>query len=157
MRGILEAFRVGDRTVWVADSFEGLPPPTASPDVALGHDISGGREPLLVASLETVKRTFDAYGLLDGQVKFLKGWFKDTLPSAPIERLAVLRLDGDMYESTRDALVALYDKVSPGGYIIVDDLFLPPCAQAIDEFRTTRGIADPIVTIDWAAGFWRKT
>jgi O-methyltransferase len=59
--------------------------------------------------------------LFDDNVKFLAGWFKDTLPSAPIKKVSVLRLDGDMYESTMDALVALYKKVTPNGYIIVDD------------------------------------
>ena len=66
--------------------------------------------------LETVKANFEKYGLLDAQVVFLKGWFKDTLPAAPIGKLAVMRLDGDMYESTMDALKSLYPELSPGGY-----------------------------------------
>lgn len=72
-------------------------------------------------SLEEVQENFRRYNLLDDQVQFLKGWFCDTLPTAPIEKLAVLRLDGDLYESIMDGLNALYDKVSPGGFIIVDD------------------------------------
>jgi O-methyltransferase len=90
-------------------------------------------------------------------VRFLVGWFSETLPTAPIEKLAVLRLDGDMYSSTMDALDALYDKVSPGGYVIVDDYgAVPACAQAIHDFRDARGITDPIEQIDWAGVFWRK-
>ena len=54
-------------------------------------------------------------------MKFLVGWFKDTLPGAPIETLSVMRLDGDMYESTWQAIEALYPKLSPGGFCIVDD------------------------------------
>jgi O-methyltransferase len=156
MRGLLEAYDVVGRTVWVADSFAGLPPPTHPEDVAFGLDLSRELYPMLAISLETVKRTFEVYGLMDDRVRFLPGWFKDTLPSAPIERLALLRLDGDIYESTMDALSALYDKLVPGGYVIVDDLPVPTCRKAVDHFRAARGIVEPIVTIDWTGGYWRK-
>jgi hypothetical protein len=156
MRGLLEAYEIADRAVWVADSFEGLPPPTHPEDVAFGLDLSREHYPMLAVSLETVKRTFETYGLLDDRVRFLPGWFKDTLSSAPIERLALLRLDGDIYESTMDALTALYDKLAPGGYLIVDDLPIPTCRKAVDHFRASRGIVEPIVSIDWTGGYWRK-
>src|SRR6266446_863938 len=113
MRAVLKAYGVTDRYVWVADSFEGLPPPnTGKYPYDAGDTLHEARE--LVVSLEQVKANFERYGLLDGQVRFLKGWFCDTLPGAPIERLAVLRLDGDMYQSTMDALVNLYPKLSEG-------------------------------------------
>jgi hypothetical protein len=156
MRGLLEAYEAKDRLVWVADSFRGLPPPTDAHDVATNADLTEEKCPTLAVDLETVKRTFDAYGLLDDRVRFLPGWFKDTLPSAPVGALAVLRLDGDLYESTRDALQALYDKVSPGGFLIVDDLYLTMCKKAVDDFRAERGIEEPIVQIDWTGGYWRK-
>ena len=69
--------------------------------------------PILAVSVEEVRSLFARYDLLDDRVRFLKGWFRDTLPAAPIESLALLRLDGDLYESTMDALGALYRKVSP--------------------------------------------
>jgi O-methyltransferase len=79
------------------------------------------------------------------------------LPVAPIEKLCLLRLDGDLYESTIDALNALYDKVVPGGFIVVDDYGdFEPCRTAIHEFRQSREITDPIEIIDWAGAFWRK-
>ena len=91
-------------------------------------------------------------------MKFLKGWFKDTLPSAPFEKLAVLRLDGDMYESTMDVIRNLYDKVSHGGFIIVDDYHIwPTCKRAIDEFRVQREIREPILEIDGSGVYWRRT
>ena len=69
----------------------------------------------------------------------------------------MLRLDGDMYGSTMDALNALYDKVSSGGYLIVDDYgAVAACAQAIEDFRTERGIDEPMNRIDWAGVYWRK-
>jgi hypothetical protein len=104
-----------------------------------------------------VKRNFERYDLLDDQVRFLQGWFSETLPKAPIERLAVLRLDGDLYESTTDALVNLYDRLSPGGYVIVDDFCIPACRQAVHDFRQTRGIQDEIIQIDWTGVYWRRS
>jgi hypothetical protein len=156
MRGFLRAHGLTDRLVWVADSFEGLPPPSHEQDA--GYDLSAHHWPSLAVGLEQVQELFARYGLLDDRVRFLKGWFKDTLPSAPIERLALLRLDGDLYESTMDALMPLYDKVSPGGYVIVDDYAsCPPCGRAVDTFRDRRGIGDPLVRIDEASVYWRKS
>lgn len=155
MRAILKAYGDTGRTVWVADSFEGLPAFDGRFEADAGDQHHTRHE--LAISVDSVKDNFRRYDLLDEQVKFLVGWFSDTLPTAPIEQLAVLRLDGDMYSSTMDALDALYDKVSPGGYVIVDDYgAVPACAQAIEDFRTARGITVPMETIDWAGVFWRK-
>ena len=98
-----------------------------------------------------------AYGLLDDQVVFLRGWFKDTLPAAPISALSVLRLDGDMYASTMDALSALYPKLAPGGFCIVDDYgAIEACRQAVTDYRNAHGIAAEMVPVDWTAVYWRK-
>jgi O-methyltransferase len=112
----------------------------------------------LKVSLEQVRRNFARFDLLDdARIKFLKGWFKDTIASAPIERLAVLRLDGDLYESTMDVLRPLYAKVSPGGFVIVDDYFAwAGCRKAVDEFRAANGISAAITRIDWTGAYWRK-
>ena len=157
MRAILKAHNVIDRTVWVADSFEGVPAANveayaADEELALLH----GWNSVLGVSLDEVKRNFERYGLLDGQVRFLEGWFKDTLPHAPIPTLAVLRLDGDLYESTIDALSNLYPKLSPGGFCIVDDYNISACAQAIADYRAAHGITDDIVDIDGLGVFWRR-
>jgi macrocin-O-methyltransferase TylF-like protien len=155
MRAVLKAYGIGDRTVWVADSFAGLPPPD---EQTYPHDRGSDfhEADALAIPVEIVQDNFRGYGLLDEQVRFLKGWFKDTLPAAPIGRLAVLRLDGDMYESTMDALRALYDKVSPRGYVIVDDYTIPSCRRAVDDFRQARGIADAVHAIDQDSVYWRK-
>jgi len=155
MRAVLAAYGDPDRRVWVADSFAGLPPPDPryaadDGDVFHGYDV-------LAVSLDEVKANFVRYGLLDERVRFLKGWFKDTLPVAPIERLAVARLDGDMYESTMDALRPLYPRLSVGGYLIVDDYgTVPGCRQAVDEYRAEHGITEPIVDIDGWGVYWRR-
>jgi hypothetical protein len=156
MRGILRAYGVSNRRVWVADSFEGLPeadpvryPKEAQFNLHLVQD--------LAVSLDEVKKNFQRYGLLDDQVRFLKGWFRDTLPSAPIEKLAVMRLDGDLYESTMDALVNLYGKLSPGGFVIIDDYnALQACNEAVHDFRRQSGISAELRLIQGSGAFWRK-
>ena len=156
MRAILAAYEVRDRIVWCADSFEGLPVPNADRYPSDAGDSHHTFEPLAV-SLDEVKSNFERYGLLDAQVRFLKGWFRDTLSTAPIDRLALLRLDGDMYESTIDALQALYAKVSIGGVVIVDDYgAVPACRQAVTDFRADRSIDEPIVDIDGIGAWWLK-
>ncbi len=120
MQAMLKVFDIKGRNVWVADSFEGLPKPNEELYPADKGDSHHTIEYLRVP-LETVQNNFKKYHLLDDNVKFLKGWFKNTLPTPEIKKLALLRLDGDMYESTMDALTNLYPKLSIGGYIIVDD------------------------------------
>jgi len=152
MRACLKHAGVEDRTVWVADSFAGLPEPAGAAD---GWDLSSKR--FLSVSLEQVQDNFRRFGLLDEQVRFLKGWFHETLPPAPISRLALLRLDGDLYHSTWDTLDALYDRVSPGGFVIVDDYFSwPSCRRAVTDFLDRRKLNVDIRPIDWAGVYWRK-
>jgi len=156
MRALLRAWNVTDRRVWVADSFEGLPRPSADvyPDDE-GENLHQFDQ--LAVSLEEVKSNFAKYGLLDEQVQFLKGWFCDSLKSAPIEKLAVLRLDGDMYESTIDALNHLYPKLSEGGYLIVDDFgAFKSCRHAVEDYRKMHRISDPIQRIDWTGVYWQR-
>ncbi|MGA6163616.1 TylF/MycF/NovP-related O-methyltransferase [Amycolatopsis magusensis] len=164
MRGILRAWGETERKVWVADSFAGFPEPDLErypadrqftgplaeqslADVPYSHSIG----------LTEVRRRFASYDLLDEQVEFLEGYFRDTIPTAPIGQIAVLRLDGDLYESTDVVLRNLYDKLSVGGYCIIDDFSLPPCVKAVEDFRAERGITEPLEKIDWGSVFWRKT
>jgi len=147
MRGILKAHGVTDRKVWVADSFQGLPPPDAARYPADAGDLHHTRTPLAIP-LDEVKRNFSMYDLLDDQVRFLPGFFRETLPSAPIEKLALLRLDGDMYEATIQALENLYPKLSPGGVVIIDDYFLGSCRRAVEDYRHACSISAPILPVD---------
>ncbi|MEO3748683.1 TylF/MycF family methyltransferase [Plantactinospora sp. B5E13] len=156
MRAVLKAYGDTTRRVFAADSFQGLPPAKPNQHPADAGDVHY-REDALRIGVEQVRDNFRRYGLLDDQVRFLVGWFKDTLPKAPIDRLAVLRLDGDMYGSTMDAISALYPKLSPGGFCVVDDyLTHAACRQAISDYREANAITDTIVSIDTAGVFWRK-
>ena len=156
MRAVLSSHGIIDKKVWAADSFEGLPKPNASeyPD-DYGDPHFSYKE--LAVSLDEVKDNFQKYLLLDDQVIFLQGWFKNTLPTAPIESLSILRLDGDMYESTIDALFYLYPKLSVGGYCITDDWgAIPSCKKAVEDYRRVYNITENMEMIDWTGVYWKK-
>lgn len=149
MRAILKANGVTDRKVWVADSFEGLP--------VFNRALNPGiwTPGMMAVSFDEARQNFARYGLLDDQVRFLKGFFDKTLPGAPIGKLAVLRSDADLYESTRDVLNNLYAKLSVGGYAIFDD-YGAGCKRAIDEYRAQHGITEPMKRIDELAVYWQR-
>jgi O-methyltransferase len=152
-KGVLNCLGDDNRKVWLCDSFEGMP---VQRDEDKIDPALAGRSYLAV-SLDEVRENFLRFGLLDDRVRFVKGWFSETLPTAPIERISVLRLDGDFYSSTMDALNGLYEKVSPGGFIIVDDYnSFKSCKQAITQFREERQIRTDIVSIDRTGVYFRK-
>ena len=155
MRAVLKVYGVTDRIIWVADSFEGLPKPDEEKYPYDKGDVHYLNKKLAV-SLEKVKQNFQKYGLLDEQVRFLKGWFKDTLPNAPIEKIALARLDGDLYQSTMDALNNLYHKISVGGFLIIDDYSFKGAKAAVHDFREKHSIKEKIIPIDWTGVYWQK-
>uniref|UniRef100_UPI0012E8FAFA TylF/MycF/NovP-related O-methyltransferase n=2 Tax=Mycobacterium sp. Marseille-P9652 TaxID=2654950 RepID=UPI0012E8FAFA len=158
MKGVLAAYCDDNRRVFVADSFAGLPPPDPRNFPIDVNSAAGQLHAVaeLRVSRNAVEDNFRRFGLLDQRVVFLEGWFKDTLPCAPIDKLAVLRLDGDMYESTIEALNELYHKVSYGGFVIVDDYgVIEVCAKAVHDFRERYGISSPILPIDGIGVYWR--
>ena len=151
MQGILTEHNETHRQVWVVDSFRGLPPPIypIDPDLA--------SVPCLAVPLPEVKHNFELYNLLGSNVHFLEGWFEDTLPTAPIEKIAYLRLDGDLYKSTMDTLENLYPKLSSGGFIDIDDYPLECCRTAVEEYRTRMGITEHLRYGPGVHGvYWRK-
>jgi O-methyltransferase len=157
MRAVLAAYGDETRCVWLADSFEGAPRPDRAhykADKWLRLDRLAG---ILAVPEAEVRANFERYGLLDDRVRFLPGWFKDTLQNAPIDRLAVLRLDGDLYESTIQALGALYPRLSRGGFCIVDDYHrAKTCRRAVADYRARHEISAAIVDIDGSGVLWRK-
>lgn len=138
------------RRLWLFDSYEGLPDPTAK-------DFAGGRtgshiRPLpkgsCLGTIEEVSRLlFAEHRLSERTVRLVKGWFENTLPatSPEIDAIALLRLDGDWYESTKVCLETLFDKVSSHGYVVLDDYFsCYGCQRATDEFLAARGLTATI-------------
>lgn len=156
MRAVLQAYGITDRKVWMADSFAGLPRPQADEypaDVGSAwHEIHEFAVPV-----EAVRDNFRRYGLLDDQVEFLHGWFNETLPTVSDKQWAVIRIDADMYGSTIEALRNLYPRLSPGGFLIVDDYAsIEPARRAVDDYRRERGIQEPLQQIDWTGIYWRR-
>ncbi len=155
MRGVLKAWSA-ERKVWVADSFKGLPETETCLKDAIWQELLRPINCLSV-SLEEVKDIFQRYDLFDEQVKFLPGWFDETIPTAPIERLAVLRLDGDYYDSTKVCLEYLYPKLSAGGFLILDNYGIPIGERnAVDEYREKHGITDKLIQVNSQEYYWRK-
>lgn len=152
MRAMLDLWGDPVRKVYVADSFQGLPPPQLYQDVNLNFHL----DPTLSVGLDVVKSNFERFGLLDGGVEFMPGWFEDSLKASEPRQLAILRADGDLYKSTMDILDNLYHRVAPGGFVIIDDYgAIPACRQAVEDFRHAHGIGNIIQTIDWTGAYWR--
>jgi len=157
MKGVLRALGIKQRLLWVADSFQGLPPPNSAlypqdKDEFL-HTIS-----FLASSEDEVRSSFERYGLLDDDVRFLRGWFSETLPTLKDQQWSLIRLDGDLYESTMVGLECLYPNLSRGGFCVIDDYgCLPCCQKAVDDFRAHYRVDEPMVEIDWTGRFWRKS
>jgi O-methyltransferase len=156
LRAVLKVHDIEDRKVCVADSFQGLPAPDVNRYSADGgnYDFTN---PILAVSLEQVKENFARFGLLDDQVRFIKGWFRDSLPGLQDKTWSVVRLDGDMYESTMDGLKNLYPNLSVGGYVVIDDYgALECCRKAVHDYRVANNITEEIQKIDWTGTFCRR-
>ena len=142
-----------NRHLWLCDSFEGLPAPSFPEDH--GYDFTPSNDYLGV-SVEQVKDNMSRFVELDDRIHFLKGFFKDTLENAAIDSIAVLRLDGDLYESTIQCLKALHHKVPSGGFVIIDDYgVLEPCRTAVKEFLEGAGLKPEIHDIDGTGVYWQ--
>lgn len=150
-----------NKKVYAYDSFEGLPKPDAEKYPVDKGDIHWTL-PELTVSLEEVKENFKIFGDIDESVVFVKGWFRDTMPVNNIEKISVLRLDGDMYESTIEVLDYLYPKLSIGGFCIIDDFIHKGANAAVMDYRKKHNITDEIITIDpsgesYPSTYWIKT
>jgi O-methyltransferase len=153
MRAALDAFGENDRTVWVADSFEGLPLPQGDdPDAKRLAGVD-----FLAVPLDEVEANFARFGCERG-VRFVRGLFEDTLPALSDGRWSLVRLDGDSYDATQTALEWLYPGLSVGGHVIVDDYgTLDECRRAVDEFRSRHQISEPLEEVDFTCVRWRRT
>jgi O-methyltransferase len=156
IRATLDSLGASDRSVWVADSFRGFPNSEAG-------GITGGRDfddeaafRFLSVPLEEVREYFSRLGYDDG-VRFVPGFFHDTMPTLASRRWSLIRLDGDTYEATKLSLEALYPGLAVGGYLVVDDYgVIDDCRRAVDEYRAEHGITEPLEEVDWVCVRWRR-
>jgi hypothetical protein len=136
-----------DRTVWVFDTFEGIPAPTTDdPDYEIASLYTGAFR----GEIEEVKGTFQRLGILD-KFRFVQGKFEDTLPQTKLGPIALLHIDGDWYSSVKACLDNLYDHVSPGGIIQLDDYgFWRGAEKATNEFLSKRNLPRDLIKLDYS-------
>ena len=162
---------MAERPVYLCDSFRGLPLPRKD-SIQATTDVVFHRQPLLAVGVQSVLANFERYGVPHERVQPVVGYFVDSMPKlreeliARGERLSILRLDGDMYDSTVDVLYNLYDLLLPGGYLVVDDFGWPYKAgrgfgarSAVMDFRGLHGIEDAphaLRNIDDNGAWWMK-
>jgi hypothetical protein len=112
------------------------------------------------AEIDIVKKLLlETLRFPESRIHFHQGWFQDTIPQLGKEpsQIAVLRLDGDWYDSTKICLDHLFDRVPSGGVIILDDYFAwEGCKKATDEFRDARGITEDLIRVDVDCAYWVK-
>lgn len=157
--GVLQS--LGDtRNIHLCDSFTGVPAGILDED--LSDNLYRSADVLGISQKE-VKENFKRFHLWSSNIWCWEGLFKDTLPKFPEGKIAVLRCDGDLYESTMDILVNLYPKVVVGGYVIIDDWSLPMCKKACEDYFWQYQIKPKLVDIEGnnpqgnqIAVFWRK-
>jgi O-methyltransferase len=153
-RATLDALGADDRTVWVADSFRGLPPP--GPAFPEDRELDLSRIEFLAVPADEVRSYFARFGL-DRGVELVEGFFGETLPNLGGRRWSVVRLDGDTYEATWVALESLYPGLSAGGYVIVDDYgLIEECRNAVDDYRRQHVIDEPIERVDFSCIRWQR-
>ena len=151
-RALMDYLKIKE-PVYLCDSFQGLPIPMDINDVKDAHFYI----PELSVSLNTVKENF-GYFPIEGEVKYVEGLFKDTMPKLKNEigPISVLRIDADMYEGTTQVLENLYDNISVGGYVICDDYCMEQARTAIDEFREKYRIKNPLIKVNETIHYWQK-
>jgi O-methyltransferase len=157
MLAMLKVYKDGSRIVWAADSFQGYPAPS---------DNATDDERFLFKHADYFAVTKDLfinnvkkYDLYSDRLKVLEGYFSESIPKAPIKKLSLIRIDVDGYDSTTDVLNSLYPRLSPGGYVIIEDMETPGCRRAVEEFCKKNSIDLPIFPIPQDkvhGGFWRK-
>jgi O-methyltransferase len=140
------------RRMWLFDSFEGLPQPTDED----GEEARGG-EGAFAGTVENVRRVLAALGIRDNRVQIVKGWFHETLASAPVKRIGLLHIDADWYLSVKQCLDEFYDRVEPGGFIVLDDYgSWEGCRKAVEEFFLARGLDVVLVQVDNHGRYFEK-
>ncbi|MCU0269265.1 MAG: class I SAM-dependent methyltransferase [Acidimicrobiales bacterium] len=157
LRAYLDAYEQHAPSVWVVDPFRASP--AAADDAGDPDQLGGGANfPSLSSDLNDVRNAFARFDLLDARVRFLQGQPYETLPDAPLDAVALLRIGGGESGDPSVVLGTLYDKVTLGGFVVVDHYDDDIAArEAVDGFRTRRGIVDPLERIDGSGVCWRKT
>jgi len=132
-----------NRSIWLFDSFQGLPQATQKDgEMERQRYFEGWNK----GDTRKVKQVFTKLGVSLDNVKIIPGWFNDTLKTAAVEHIAVLHIDADWYDSVKLVLDVFYDKVVPGGFIILNDYNTwEGCNNALNDFLTERQLQGIVV------------
>lgn len=151
-----------DREYYGFDSFQGIPyagvhdatqPGIGDKDMdKIGLLESSG---ITVHSKQSVIENLSNWGVYSDKVHLVEGWFQDTLPKNKIKSISVLRLDGDLYDSTYIALKYLYPKVEKGGLIIIDDWQLIGCRKAVMDYIKEHNLTIEFIPVDYTIIFYK--
>lgn len=140
------------RTVWLFDSFEGMPQ-TTEEDGEAAQAYTGE----VVGNVKNVLQVLKMVDADLARVRIVEGWFHDTFATVNIERIALLNIDADWYESVKLCLETFYDKVVVGGYILIDDYgHWAGCQRAVDQFFATRQVPCKLHKVDYTARWFQK-
>lgn len=146
-----------NRTMWLLDSFQGMPAPTAEDADGPGADAAKDHIGKERGEINRVRKVLEQAGADMSRVKILPGWFVDTLPSVASSKIALLNIDADWYQSVKLCLETLYDRVVTGGFVSLDDYgHWPGCRRAVDEFFQARQIKASLQRADYTAHWFRK-
>jgi len=146
-----------NRTIWLLDSFEGMPEPTPEDGDGPGGDAAKKHVGAERGDIKRVKSVLEQAGADGGRVRILPGWFHDTFPSVIAPQIALLNVDADWYESVKLCLDTFYDRVSVGGFVSIDDYgHWPGCRRAVDEFFRARGLQPTLHAVDYTCRWFRK-
>ncbi len=161
--------RDGGRMVHLFDSFEGIPSPGPNDNETITGCIGTEQRGLVstgvsVCSLEKVRRNMRIFGVPDRRLVYHKGWFQNTVQRAVVrgqlsgKKIAMLRLDGDLYESTMVCLEHLHPLVPRGGFVVIDDYALTGCRLAVTEYHAKHALKPQIISIRGGGGpvYYRK-
>ncbi len=149
-------FESSRRDIYLYDSFVGIPKGGPRDHTDITNSVGTGDGSLITSGVsacdeESVKRNLKRWGINPNgarhySLKYIKGWFQDTLPSSNHSQIALLRLDGDLYASTKVCMEILYPKVIKGGVVIIDDYHLTGCREAIHEVLDSLNEPQDIIT-----------
>lgn len=147
------------KKIHLFDSFEGIPQAGPNDDETITSCIGkGDGEGALVStgvSVCTVKQVeshMRGWQVNADQLVYHKGWFQNTIPKSSVKQISLLRLDGDLYESTKVCLEYLHPLMTKGGFVVIDDYALTGCRKAVDEYHAKMKINPEIITIEGGGG-----
>lgn len=146
-----------NRTVWLFDSFQGMPPVTEHDGISYDGRTAQSHVGQEVGDIARVKQVLRRVRADMRRVRIIPGWFNETFPSATVEKIAILNIDADWYESVKLCLDTFYDRVVPGGFVSFDDYgHWPGCRKAVDEFFESRLLPYTLNKVDYTAHWFRK-